>query len=119
MAAVAIFGALLHGQGLAASTRPLPPVTFVCAENIALSSQQKLEDIAIAEVEQLEPNLKSRRFTMNVSRMDCDWWVVIRLIPNRPGGHFGVLIDNASGRAKWSAKIDERQNNPMGTLFGP
>jgi hypothetical protein len=107
MAAIALFGALLHGQALGTSSRPPPrSETFICAENSDLTSQEIIEKIAIVEVERSVPNLQSRRFTVNVSRIDCDWWLVIHLIPNRPGGRFGVLIDNASGKVKWSAKID-------------
>ena len=91
----------------ATSPPPAPtPEPEKCVDNPIIASHAEAESRAVAEVERKWQKLVPGQFKVETSRTGCDWLVMVRLLPIREGGHFGVFLRAANGKVEWSVKID-------------
>src|SRR5260221_5931921 len=106
IATVTILSAI-SGQALGTSPQPRPPAPKAnCLPNPDTWSREHIEKIAIAAIQKrFGHKLEPGQFEAELTRTECDWWVVARLLPRQRGTSYGVMI-GANGEVKWVNKID-------------
>ena len=76
----------------------VPGTMFSCKAKVIAMSRERLEKIAIAEIEKRGNRVGD--FDSKISTRGCDWIVGILIKPAAPGAHYGVRIDGVTGDVK-------------------
>lgn len=76
------------------------PQEFSCAGKSLEFSREQLEKLAFGELDRRGVALHRGEFETTLKRRGCDWVIVVDLLPLRPGGTIGVVVDGLSGKVK-------------------